>query len=114
MPVTMNPALESIQDALMKQHRKLRDMIPTAPDAAARQALLTEMAEITHRIQITGSLLFSKQTKELDDKVGALKTATKDVNKAIADLKALKGFLDAMSKFLSVVDEAIDLAKKLL
>jgi flagellar hook-associated protein FlgK len=110
----MNESLATLQDTLARQHKKLRDAIPTAPDAAARQALLTEMSELTHRVQIVGSLLFRAQTQALTDKIAEVNKATKKVNAAIKQIQALKGFLDAVSGFLTLVDEAIDIAKKVL
>lgn len=114
MPVQMNDSLRILQDTLVKQHKKLRDAIPGAADAAARQALLTEMSEITHRVQIVGSLLFKAQSQALSDKVAEVNKATRQVNAAIAQIQKLKDLLDAMSGFLTLVDEAIDLAKKIL
>jgi len=114
MPVfTMNDSLRLLQDTLIKTHAKLREAIPNAADAAARQALLTEMGEVTHRVQVVGSLLFKSQTQGLSEQVKAVTSATRQVNAAIAGIKQFKDFIDGMSKFLSLVDTAIDLAKKL-
>jgi prefoldin subunit 5 len=59
-------------------------------------------------------MLFAAQAAELDDKVKEISAATKRVNASIAEIAQLKDFLDTISGFLGLVDEAIDLAKKAL
>ena len=71
------------------------------------------MQEVSHRITLTGDLLFAAQAQELDGKVADVTKATKKVNAAITDFKNVKAFLDAMSEFLALVDQAINLAKTL-
>ena len=71
------------------------------------------MTEISHRVAIIGGLLFRKQADELDEKVAAVKKATRSVNAAIANFRDLQAFLGAFSEFLALVDEAIDLGKVL-
>lgn len=109
----MNQSLMVLQDTLVKQHRRLRDAIPGAPDAPARQALLTEMSEVTHRIQVVGALLFRGQTADLVAKVDAVRKATARVKQAIDRIEDLAAFVDGLGAFLALVDDAIDLAKKL-
>lgn len=83
------------------------------PDAATRQALITEMTEVTHRIQVVGGLLFAAQSDELCESVDAVRKGTKAVNAGIAGIADLAAFLGAMNAFLGLVDDAIDLAKTL-
>lgn len=109
----MNESLVALQDVLVKQHKRLRDAIPGAPDAAARQALLTEMAEITHRVQVTGALLFCRQSRQLAAKVDAIRKASVRVKEAIDEIASLTAFVGGIGVFLTLVDDAIDLAKTL-
>jgi hypothetical protein len=109
----MNETLADLQDKLVRLHRKLRDQLAQTEDAAQRQALLNEMVEVTHRVQLVGGLLFASEAAALDDKVKEISAAAKKVNAAIAQIKELKTFLDTVSDFLGLVDEAIDLAKGL-
>ncbi|MDX2148923.1 MAG: hypothetical protein SFZ23_15515 [Planctomycetota bacterium] len=111
---TMNLALADLQDTLVKQNKKLREALAASNDNETRQALIREMDEITHRVQLVGSLLFTAQTAELDAKVAEVNKARKHVNDALGQIQKLREFLDAASAFLAVVDQAIDTAKKVL
>jgi hypothetical protein len=109
----MNDTLADLQDQLVRLHRKLRDQLAQTDDPAQRQALVNEMVEVTHRVQLVGALLFAADAAALDDKVKEVSAATKKVNQAIAQIQQLQVFLDTLADFLGLVDEAIDLAKGL-
>jgi len=110
---TQNESMRKLQSTLVLQFRKLNDSLDNVTDSSRTEAILREMQEVNHRIAITGSLLFSAQAEELDEKVAVISKGTRAVNAAIADQKNLQAFLDAVSEFLGLVDEAIDLAKTL-
>ncbi len=109
----MNETLADLQDRLVRLHRKLRDQLAETEDAAQRKALVNEMLEVTHRIQVIGGLLFAAEAAALDDKVQEVRAATRKVNEAITQIKQLRDFLDTAADFLALVDEAIDIAKGL-
>lgn len=109
----MNPTLVQLQDRLLRLHRKLRDQLDETDDAAAREALLREMVEVTHRIQLVGGLLFVEQAEALDAAAAKVAKAVKATNAAIQQVADLTAFLAAMTAFLALVDETIDLAKSL-
>jgi len=67
----MNDALVSLQDLLVRQHRRLRDSLEATKNEGVRSALIREMGEITHRVQLVGGLLFAAQANQLDAKVAA-------------------------------------------
>ena len=108
---TQNESIRELQSALIREHKKLHDSLDDVTDAKTAQQIVREMQEVNHRIALAGSLLFAKQSKALDSKVANVRKATGKVNKAIANLKNLKAFLDAISGFLGLVDEALDFAK---
>ena len=108
---TQNTSMRELQSTLMKVLKKLNDSLDDVTDPDRAQAIVREMQEVSHRIALTGSLLFAAQADELDEKVAEVDKGTKKVNAAIANLKKFAAFLDLMSEFLSLVDEAIDLAK---
>lgn len=110
---TQNDSMRELQSTLLRQFKKLHDSLDDVTDADRAQAIVREMQEINHRIALTGSLLFAEQAEELDGKVAEVRKAAGKVNAAIAKLKNLRAFLDAVSEFLGLVDQAIDLAKKL-
>ena len=111
--LTQNESMRDLQNMLLRQFKKLHDSLDDVTDAARAQTIVREMQEVNHRIALAGSLLFAAQAKELDGKVAEVSKAIRKVNAAIADLKNLHAFLDVMSEFLGLVDEAIDLAKAL-
>ena len=106
-----NESMRDLQNTLLRQFKKLHDSLDDVTDADRADAIVREMQEVNHRIAMAGSLLFAAQAQELDGKVAEVGKATRKVNAAVADLKNLQAFLDAMTEFLGLVDEAIDLAK---
>jgi hypothetical protein len=109
--MTQNESMRELQSALVRQFKKLHDSLDQVTDAERAQAIVREMQEVNHRIALTGSLLFAAESKALADKVANVGKATRKVNAAISNLKNLTAFLGAMSEFLALVDEIIDLAK---
>jgi 23S rRNA C2498 (ribose-2'-O)-methylase RlmM len=110
---TQNESMRDLQSTLLRQFKKLHDSLDDVTDADRADAIVREMQEVNHRIAMVGGLLFAAQAKELDGKVTEVSKATRKVNAAIADMKNLQAFLDSMTDFLGLVDEAIDLAKAL-
>jgi len=105
--------MRDLQSTLLRQFKKLHDSLDDVSDADRADAIVREMQEVNHRIAMAGGLLFAAQASELDEKVADVSKAIRKVNAAIADVKNLQAFLDAMTEFLGLVDEAIDLAKTL-
>jgi hypothetical protein len=110
---TQNEAMRELQNTLVREFKKLNDSLDEVTDAEVARGIVREMQEVNHRIALAGSLLFAGQAKELDEKVAEIGKATRKVNAAIANLKNFEAFLGAISEFLGLVDEAIDLAKLL-
>ncbi len=106
-----NESLRDLQSTLIRQLKNLDRSLDNVTDIERAQTITREMAEINHRIAIVGGLLFTSQAQELDDKLDAIKKASRKVNTAIANLQNVQAFLGAVSDFLGLVDEVIDLAK---
>lgn len=109
-----NDDLRALQASLVKLHAKLNASLDDVTDPAAMDAIVREMQEVTHRVALIGQLLFAEQAASLSDKVAELSSATRRANKAIKDMENVKEFLDAMNDLLTVVDEAIQIAKALM
>ena len=109
-----NDSLRDLQAVLVRQLKKLHDAMDDVTNSDQADAIVREMQEVNHRIALVGGLLFASQSKKLETKVAAVRKATQQVAAAISDLKNLQGFLDTLSDFLGLVDEAIDLAKTLV
>jgi hypothetical protein len=108
-----NDDLRALQAALVKLHGKLNASLDDVSDPDAMEAIVREMQEVTHRIGLVGQLLFAKQAASLADKVAEVGRATRRANAAIKDMQNVAQFLDAMNDLLTVVDEAIQIAKVL-
>ncbi len=110
---SLNTSLRELQAILVKQHNKLNQALDDVTDAGTARTIVREMQEITHRITLVGQLLFARQTAALREKVDAVKQATGKVAKAIQTLANVQALLDATTDLLTLVDDAIDLAKTL-
>ena len=110
---TINPSLRELQALLVKQHSDLNRKLDDVTDAKVARAIVREMQEITHRITLVGQLLFAKQSAKLKEAVGAVKTAAAKVQQAIQKFANVQALLDATTDLLTLVDDAIDLAKTL-
>jgi hypothetical protein len=110
---TPNATLRELQAILVKQHNKLNHAIDEASDAETARAIVREMQEVTHRITLVGQLLFARQSAALRQHVDAVKSAAAKVGKAIRTLGDIRALLDATTDLLTLVDDAIDLAKTL-
>jgi hypothetical protein len=111
--VTINRNLRDLQTILINQMIELSRSLDSVSDPAQAAAIVGEEREINHRITLIGSLLFCQQSKELEEKVQAVRDAKSEIERAIEDISHVKDFLSAFSNFLGLVDEAIDLAKLL-
>jgi hypothetical protein len=110
---TPNASLRELQATLVRQHNKLNGALDDVTDAPTAGAIVREMQEITHRITLSGQLLFARRSAQLQKKVDGVKKATARVNKALQTLENVQGLLDATTDLLTLVDDAIDLAKTL-
>jgi hypothetical protein len=108
-----NASMRELQSTLMGVLNGLHESLDNVTDANVAQAIVREMQEVNHRLALVGGLLFAAQSKELDGKVAAVRNATTKVNATIAKFKNLAALLGAVSDFLGLVDQVIDLAKLL-
>jgi hypothetical protein len=111
--MTANPSLRELQAILVKQHDALNQRLDNVTDPKTADAIVREMQEITHRMTIVGQLLFARQSEELQTDVGGVKTAAGRLQDVIQKFRDTRELLDAATDFLTLVDDAIDLAKTL-
>jgi flagellin-like hook-associated protein FlgL len=108
-----NESMRDLQALLVDQFQNLHDSLKGVTDPDVADAIVREMQEVSHRVALTGSLLFAAQAAKLDSQVADIGKATKKVDAAIAQIQNIQAFLGAMSDFLGLVDQAIDFAKLL-
>jgi cell fate (sporulation/competence/biofilm development) regulator YmcA (YheA/YmcA/DUF963 family) len=106
-----NSDMERLHADLIKTADELSKRMEAAATIDDVRALLVEIVEVNHRITVTGQLLFKAKTAVISDAVAKVTDARKDVAKAIKELEKVARVVRAVTKFLSVVDRAIDTAK---
>jgi len=109
----MNEELKTLHEALIAQHEALFEKLDTAPDDETMDAILTEMRELRHRIDLVQGLLFRETTTALENSLQKVNDADSELTKALSQAAAAADVIKGVSKFLAVVDKAIDLAKTL-
>ena len=109
----MNEDLKTLHEQLVAQHEALFAKLDTAPDDQAMDTILTEMRELRHRIDIVQGLLFRETTAALKSSLQKVGDADAELTKALSSAASATDLVKGVSKFLAVVDKAIDLAKTL-
>ena len=98
---------------LLAQHVALAETLGQTTDPDTAKALLMEMQEVLHRINLVQNLLFNEGSESLDAKLPAVYKASNDLSKALKSVDDLTEFLGSAANFLQSVDQAVDLAKML-
>ncbi|MFA6045615.1 MAG: hypothetical protein WC718_11575 [Phycisphaerales bacterium] len=113
MPAMPNQSIRDIQSSLVKRFAQLQKLLDDATEINEAMAIFREMQEVNHRITLAGSLLFAQDTSALSDKAAGVAKASNQAAKAIRDAAEFRQALAAITDFLTLVDDAIDLAKTL-
>jgi hypothetical protein len=109
----INPDLDSVHDALVDQVNALSEKLGDTSDPDLAQAIVTEMREVTHRVDIVQSLLFTAASNKIASRAADVKTASNDLTKSLDQITGVTSFVKDVTTFLTIVDKAIDLAKVL-
>jgi hypothetical protein len=110
---TANQDLGQLHDLLIAAHRKLNDQLGTITDADLAQAVITQMGEVLHRVDLVQSLLFTAASDRITAAVAKVKDASDELTASLKAIDNAKTMVTTVSSFLTVVDKAIDLAKTL-
>ncbi len=108
---SLNSDLAELHSSLIKRVAELSDAIGRAPDSDTVDAIITEIAEVNHRVTLVGNLLFTQQTKKISDQMNKVRDATSDVQQAIKRLEGITELVKDVTSFLTLVDKVIDTAK---
>ena len=108
-----NQDIRLVQTELVKRLRQLQAALDETNDFDTAQAIVREMQEVSHRIAIAGSLLFAAGAGQLAAKTDEVRKASTRAAQAIRDFKEITDITDAVTGFLGLVDEVLDLAKAL-
>lgn len=108
-----NSSLTDLYNTLVEEHDQINTLRANEDDDDMRDAMMNEMMEITHRIDLVQSQLFTEDSDAIDNAVAKVDTAKGALDAALGSITTLKSFVNACTAFLKIVDSAIDLAKKL-
>jgi hypothetical protein len=108
-----NDDMETIQAEAIKRFNQLQSILDDTTDYDLAQSVVMEMQEVNHRITLAGSLLFAAQSQALAAKADLVSSASRKAQRDLRDFANAKDVMDAITGFLGVVDQAIDLAKTL-
>jgi gamma-glutamylcyclotransferase (GGCT)/AIG2-like uncharacterized protein YtfP len=111
--LTANADLKSMHGGLLALNQKLSNSLDDITDAAMARAVVTEMREIVHRIDLIQGLLFAASAKKISDAVKAVDQANEQALKSLDQIKTVTGVVRTVSGVLTLVDKAIDIAKTL-
>lgn len=111
MPNTQNPTIAALYNSLCTQQAALSAAIQKATDPKLADAISTENFEIMHRIVVTQNLLFQQDSSALQQSVRAVTDASPQLQTAIKNIQTVTDVVNDVSCYLTLVDEAIDLAK---
>ncbi len=109
----MNEDLQKLHDSLLSQHQALYDKLDEITDPDVAKAIITEMQELLHRIDLVQGLLFRQTTQALKNSVQKVEDADTDLEEALKAAETATDFIKGVSTYLALVDKAIDLAKTL-
>jgi len=109
----MNQDLQTLHDTLIAQHQALYKKLDDVTDPAEAKSIITEMQEILHRIDLVQGLLFRETTTSLKNSLQKIDAADAELTQTLKDSETAVDIVKGVSKFLTVVDKAIDLAKTL-
>jgi len=99
--------LISVRDAL---YEKINDQSAPLP---VRQAALTEHEEVAHRLRLLMAESLKKEAAGLELKLVKIRRARKQLEQALAAADQAAKIFKGVAKYLTVVDQLLDQAKKL-
>jgi len=114
MNQNQNQQIKELHEMLGAQYDALWRRLGESRDPTEAATLLLEMREILHRLDLAQNLLFCQAAKELTQSMGSVRQANKKLAKAIAQAGQATKYLKASTEFLTCVDQALDLAKRLM
>jgi hypothetical protein len=110
---TKNPTLINLYTSLCDQQDALSAAIQNTTDPKLATTLANENMEVMHRIILTQNLLFQADSAALQQSVTAVTASGTILQTAIGTYQKVTDVINGVSSYLTLVDTAIDLAKKI-
>jgi hypothetical protein len=107
----VNPELTKLQTSLFALNDDLRGKFNATTDIDLQQAIVTEMQEVMHRIDLVQGLIFADESKRLSSLVSKVDDANETLQQNLQDIDSITDLVKTVANFLTLVDKAIDFAK---
>jgi hypothetical protein len=104
--------MEDLHQALLDRFDDLVAKRKSTADPDMKSAILTEMDEVLHRIDLAQNLLLVAVTDALKSALQDVQAADARVAADIKQIAEVAKFIQSVSTYLGYVDKAIDLAKQ--
>ena len=111
--LTPNADLKTMHGNLLALYQKLSASLDDITDAAMARAVVTEMREVVHRIDLVQSLLFAASARKISDAVQAVDQANAQALESLDEIRSVTALVKTVTGVLTHVDTAIDVAKTL-
>ena len=111
MAGAVNPDLAMLHSELIALVVELDAAVGRAKDASEVTGLLDEISEVNARITNVGRQLFTQQTVKITAGVAKVTAAKGEALAAVKKLESVKSVIQAVTKFLSLVDNVVGIAK---
>ena len=108
-----NDDLDRLHDMLIAASQRLHDKLNDVTDPDLADAIVTEMREVVHRIDLVQSLLFTAASTRIAAAVKDVDAANVGLAASIKAIGSVTQLVNTITSFLTLVDTAIDLAKAL-
>jgi hypothetical protein len=105
--------LLSVHDDLVQLNKKLLASLSKSKDPALSDAIVTEMREVVHRIDLVQKLIFTEQANDISSAAKQIDKANALAVNSLNQIKNVTDLVNTVTSVLALVDEAIDLAKVL-
>jgi hypothetical protein len=109
----MNESVKNLRDILLDQFDALSAKMDNTTDPAMAQAIVTEMKEILHRVDLVQNLLMRETADSLKTAIANVKKADQKLKDSLRRITEVADLVKSVTNFLSCVDKAIDIAKTL-
>jgi phage-related protein len=108
---SVNPDLDRLHDMLIAINQQLSSELGTITDTSLASAVVTEMREVVHRIDLVQSQLFTEVAARISSAVNKVNDANGALQQSLQDITDASDFIKSVTSFLTLVDKAIDVAK---
>jgi hypothetical protein len=111
LPVNRN--LDELHAKLIAANELLSNSLDTITDPDLAHAVVTEMREVVHRIDLVQSLLFTAASDKISVAVAKVRDANNALTTSLGQITDKISLVKNLTSFLALVDKVIDLAKVL-